>query len=385
MIQSREPADHMPIRVLVVGMTNRAGGIESFLMEYCERLVGEGFHFDFLSRFPDCSYAERIAKMGGKIYAVTRRSKNPVRFYREIRAFFEQHADEYDAIWDNECMMNDITPLLYAKRYGIARRIYHSHCSDSADWSLKGRIQRALHQYHRMSIQRIATDFWACSELAADWAFPRSVREKRLLRIIPNAISVSQFQYDPLVRQQYREQLGLSQSFVVGNVGHLCTVKNQSFLLSAFSLFYHKHADAVLLLVGDGKDRDMLASKAKELGIEQAVRFLGSRPDVANLLQAMDLYAMPSRFEGLGIAAVEAQVSGLPCILSDTLPKNVQFRKNVMFLSIDQAEPWSDEMECISGMGKPRTDGSADAKAAGYDIQIEAERLAVFWRSMGNT
>lgn len=385
MIQTREPADHLPIRVLVAGMTNRAGGIESFLMDYCERLVDEGFHFDFLSRFPDCSYAERIVKMGGTIYSVTRRSKNPIKFYREIRAFFENHADEYDAIWDNECMMNDITPLLYAKRYGIARRIYHSHCTNSADWSLKGRIQWVLHQYHRMMIERIATDFWACSESAVDWAFPRSVRKKQLFHIIPNAICLERFRHYPLVRQQYREQLGLAQSYVVGNVGHLCNVKNQSFLLNAFSLYYHKYADAILLLVGDGKEQEMLERKAKRLGMEQAVRFLGSRSDVPNVLQAMDLYAMPSRFEGLGIAAVEAQVSGLPCILSDKIPRNVQFRQNVEFISIDKAERWSEAMERFRNQGEVRTDGSADAMAAGYDIQVEAERLAMFWRLMGNT
>ena len=96
-----EPADRSALRILVVGMTNRAGGLESFLMNYCGQLAGTDICFDFLSRFPDCSYAERIAEIGGTIYSVTRRSMNPLKFYREISAFYKAHAAEYDVIWDN--------------------------------------------------------------------------------------------------------------------------------------------------------------------------------------------------------------------------------------------------------------------------------------------
>lgn len=371
----------LPLRVLVVGMTNRVGGLETFLINYCGQLAGADIRFDFLCRFPECSFADHIAEMGGKIYHITRRSKNPLRFYREIHAFFKEHAGEYDVIWDNENMMNDMTPLLLAKHYGIPRRIYHSHNSNNVDPSLKGRIQEMLHRYHRSTVDQVATDLWACSREAARWAFPGAVLKKQAYRIIPDAILVERFRYDPQVRQQYRRQLTLEQAYVVGNIGHLRHVKNQAFLLDAFAGFHHQYPDVVLLLLGEGTDREMLEQRAKALGIAKAVRFLGSRDDVPQLLQAMDLFAMPSRFEGLGIAAVEAQVSGLPCILSDRLPREAQFRENVVFLPIDSAASWSEAMAQARERGETRTDGCASAQAAGYDIRTEAGHLYDLWRS----
>lgn len=381
MKQKRGKSGDLPLRVLIVGMTNRVGGLESFIMSYCEQLVGANIHFDFLCRFPKCAFVERIAEMGGNIYRVTRRSQNPLAFYRQIRAFFKEHAAEYDVIWDNECMMNDMTPLLLAKHYGIPRRIYHSHSSDNMDSSLKGQIQEMLHKYHRKTVGRVATDLWACSREAARWAFPEGVLEKQAYRIIPNAISVEQYRYDPQVRGEYRRKMGLGQSYVVGNVGHLHDVKNQGFLLDAFAAFHQQCPESVLLLVGEGANREMLSQKALALKISEAVRFLGHRSDVPQLLQAMDLFVMPSRFEGLPIAVVEAQVSGLPCVVSDSLPREVKFRDDVDYLPIDGIEGWSKAMAHYRERKDIRTDGCANARAAGYDIRAEARHLEDLWRS----
>jgi glycosyltransferase involved in cell wall biosynthesis len=383
MNQKLDRPEPKPLRILVVGMTNSPGGLESFVMSYCEQLTTAKLHFDFLCRFPDCSFAGHIADMGGKIYHITRRSKNPLKFYRQIHAFFREHANEYDVIWDNECMISDLTPLRLAKRCGIPRRIYHSHSVDNADDSLKGHIRELLHRYHRRSLERVATDLWACSQEAARWAYPKSVLDRQTYRIIPNAISIEQYRYDPQVREEYRHLLGLDHAYVIGNVGHLQSIKNQSFLLDAFAAFHRQFHDAVLLLVGEGADRGALEQRARTLKLSEAVRFLGHRGDVPKLLQVMDLFAMPSKFEGLGIAAVEAQVSGLPCLLSDRLPREVRFRENVLFLPLDTVQRWSEAMARIRGQGGTRTDGCASARAAGYDILEEAGHLEALWRSGG--
>jgi len=381
MNQNRGQPDNQPLRILVVGMTNLVGGLESFVMNYCEQLSGDSIHFDFLCRFPECSFKDRIAKMGGQIYPITRRSKNPFKFYRQIHRFFKEHAAAYDVIWDNECMMNDMTPLLLAKRFGIPRRIYHSHNADNVDRSLKGCIQGWLHQYHRKSVDKVATDLWACSQQAARWAFPKTVLENQAYRIIPNAIPVEKYRYHAQVRDAYRRQLGLEHAYVIGHVGHLHKVKNQGFLLDAFATFHQQYPDAVLLLVGEGPDRPVLEQRAQTLKIAKAVHFLGSRSDVPQLLQAMDLFAMPSQFEGLGIAAVEAQTSGLPCILSDRIPQEVRFRDKVAFVSIHSVQGWSDAMAHLREQGSNRTDGCESARAAGYDIQAEAIHIKELWRS----
>lgn len=377
-IQTQQEAK--AFRILVVGMTDRPGGLENFVIRYCEQLVAANIRFDFLCRFPVCSFADRIARIGGRVYTVTRRSRNPLLFYRQIYAFFKEHAKEYDAVWDNECMSSDLTPLMLAKRYHIRRRVYHSHSAGSADASWKGRIRTLLHRLHTHSLRRVATDYWACSKAAAAWAFPKAVLAAQAYRIIPNAVSTEEYRFDPTVRQAYRRSLGLDHAFVIGTVGHLQPPKNQSFLLEVFALFHRQYHDAVLLFAGDGADREALEQKTRTLGLTDAVRFLGHRNDVAKLLQAMDAFVMPSLFEGLGIAAVEAQVSGLPCVLSDRLPREVQFLKNVVFLPPDAAQPWSDALARMRELGAARADGSAGARQAGYDIRAEAGRLENAWR-----
>ena len=381
MKDKQEPPKNRLLRILIVGMTNQIGGLETFIINICEQLVKKGIHFDFLCRFPECSFTDRIKAMGGNIYHVTRRSINPVRFYLEIHYFFKLHAAEYDVVWDNECMMNDMTPLLQAKHYGIRHRIYHSHGAGNVDTSLKGQIQEMLHKYHRRTVDLVATDLWACSEKAAYWAFPKSIMKNQTYRIIRNAIPINLYGYNPLVRESYRSQMMLNRSYVVGNVGHLHYGKNQKFLLDTFALFLNRFPDSILLLIGNGVDQKELEEKVQNLKISEAVRFLGHRDDIPQLLQALDLFVMPSRVEGLGIAAVEAQIAGLPCILSDKLPLSVQFRDNVVFIPIDNAESWCNAMVWEKEQNGIRTDGCASAQAAGYDIRTEADHLEKLWRA----
>ena len=384
MMDRQEQPNNQPLRVLVVGLTNLLGGLESVIMNYCEQLAGNNIHFDFLCRFPKCSVEDRIVKIGGSLYPITRRSKNPLKFYWQIHRFFREHAEAYDVIWDNECMLNDITPLLLAKHYGIPCRIFHSHNADNMDYSRKGRIREMLHQYHKKSVGRIATELWACSHQAARWALPEDVLEQHAYRIIQNAIPIERYRYNPEVRAAYRNKLGLEHTYVVGHVGHLRYEKNQSFLLDAFAGFHRQYPDTVLLFVGEGADLGLLQQKAETLKIAGSVRFLGRRNDVAQLLQAMDLFAMPSKYEGLGMAALEAQTSGLPCVLSDGLPQEVRFCDNVVFLSTENAQKWSEAMANIRKKNNIRIDGYTSARAAGYSIAQEAGYLEELWRSGKN-
>lgn len=367
-------------KVLVVGMTDQVGGLETFVMNYCECLSQQGLQFDFLCRFPQCSFAERIEAMGGKIYHVTRRSQNPIRFYREIKAFFSGHASEYDVIWDNECMMNDLTPLLLARKHGIPRRIYHSHNSANMDPGLKGRLQALLHRLHRLRIGRIATDYWACSETAAHWAFPKTLRTSSAHRIIHNAIPLEQYQFDPDTRQAYRSAMGLQDKYVVGHVGRLQYQKNQSFLLEVFALLRKECADAVLMLVGDGPDKALLQQQTERLGIASNILFLGLRKDVAALLQAMDVFVLPSRFEGLSIAAIEAQASGLPCVMSDSIAKETKIAEQVYFVRTNSPKEWCETLKALRSQRNDRKGELNVALTAGYNIRNEQVRLMAFFK-----
>ena len=362
-----------PIRVLVVGMTATSGGVENFLMAYCGRIDKKRVKFDFLSRYEDAAYPEQRQKIG-RTFVIPRRSEDPVKYYRAIRAFFEQHAKEYDVIWDNECMFNDMTPLKLAAEYGIPVRIAHSHNPQNTDPSLGGKARGTLHRVQRHGLNRYANVLWSCSEASARWACPAMDLP---FTIIPHAIDAKAYVFDPAVRAEVRAHYGLTDCLVVGHVGRLQYQKNQTFLLEAFARLHQREPRARLVLVGDGPNLLTLEAKAVDLGVESEVLFLGHRDDVPRLLQAFDLYAMPSRFEGLGMAAVEAQAAGLTCVLSDAFPKEADITGHVTFLPPEDPDLWAermlDELEALQEGA--RRDTLAEITRAGHELTNAAERL----------
>ena len=362
-----------PLRVLTVGMTSTVGGVENFLMAYCGRMDKTRVRFDFLSRYEDAAYPERRREIG-KTYVIPMRSEDPVKYYREIRAFFEQHGREYDVIWDNECMFNDMTPLKLAAEYGIPVRIAHSHMPQNMDPSLAGKARGTLHRAQRRGLARYANVLWACSEESARWACPAMDLP---FTIVPHAIDAQAYRFSAAVREAVRAQYGLEDCLVVGHVGRLQYQKNHAFLLEAFARLHQREPRARLVLVGDGPDLLTLEAKAVSLGVENEVLFLGQRDDVPRLLMAFDLFAMPSRFEGLGMAAVEAQAAGLPCLLSDAFPKEAAITDRVTFLEPEDPDLWAERMlDALEGLAaEARPDTLAQIARAGYDLSGAAERL----------
>ncbi len=362
-----------PIRVLVVGMTSTVGGLENFLMAYCGRIDKKRVRFDFLTRYADAAYPEKRAAIG-RTFVIPRRSEDPVKYYREVRAFFEQHAKEYDVLWDNESMFNDMTPLKLAAEYGIPVRIAHSHNLQNMDPSLFGKGRGLLHRVQRRALARYANVLWACSEESARWACPAMDLP---FTIIPHAIDAADYRFNAQTRREVRNQYGLEDCLAVGHIGRLHYQKNQTFLLEAFSRLHQREPRARLMLVGDGPNLLSLEAKAVDLGVEREVLFLGHREDAARLLQAVDLYVMPSRFEGLGMAAVEAQAAGLPCLLSDAFPKTANLTGNVTFLPPEDPDVWAERMlDMLEAAGQTeRPDTLAEIVHAGHELNDAAERL----------
>ena len=365
--------DRAPVRVLVVGMTSTVGGVENFLMAYCGRMDRKRVRFDFLSRYEDAAFADKRREIG-KTYVIPRRSEDPVKYYRAIRAFFEQHAKEYDVIWDNECMFSDMTPLKLAAEYGIPVRIAHSHNPQNSDPSLKGKGRGVLHRIQRRTMARYANVLWACSEESAKWACPAMDLP---FTIVPHAIDAADYRFDAVTRAEVRAHYGLEDCLVVGHVGRLHYQKNQTFLLEAFARLHQREPRARLVLVGDGPNLLSLEAKAVDLGVENEVLFLGMRDDVPRLLQAFDMYVMPSRFEGLGMAAVEAQAAGLPCLLSDAFPKAAAITDRVEFLAPEDHDVWAEHMlDTLEGLPEgPRPDTIHEITRSGHELSEAAERL----------
>lgn len=359
------------MRVLVFGITENPGGVESVIMNYYRKIDRAKYHFDFLCNTEEVAYEDEIQKLGGKIFRIAMRSKDRKKYYNDLDLFFKNNASNYDAIWINVCSLANIDYLKWAKKYGIKTRIIHSHNSQNMDSRLRG----LLHRYNKLILNKYATSFWSCSQEASDWFFSKSIQNSPNYHLIRNGIDVEKYKFNQLVRNQKRKELHLDGKFVVGNVGRLHFQKNQIFLIEVFKEIKKIKNHAVLLLVGDGADKEKLIQKVKELQLDDSVLFLGLRKDVASLYSAMDVFVFPSLFEGLPLALVESQAASLPtfisegCISTDAIMSN--FIKSI---SLEEAKTvWAKE---ICSVNYDRESLSVEEIIEnGYDINHEVQKL----------
>lgn len=361
-------------------MTEMYGGVESFLMTYYRTLSRERVQFDFLCNTETVAFEEEIRALGGNVFKICARSRNAVRYRRELYAFFKAHAGDYCAVWVNVCSLANIDYLKVAKKFGIGCRIIHSHNAQNMDSFARG----LLHRLTRPFIARYATHFWACSSLAADWFFSKRLQRSDRFRIVPNAIDCKAFAFSKAARDEVRRELSISDKLVVGNIGRLHRQKNQLFLLDIFKAILARRSDAHLLLVGGGEDEAKLRQKAKDLKIEGNVSFLGVRSDIPRILSALDLFVFPSAFEGLGISLLEAQAAGLSCFASNgVIPHEAAASDLVEFISLNEsAEAWAEQILSRANTTK-RPDTCSQLAAAGFDITLSSGALQRFFEQRG--
>lgn len=241
-------------------------------------------------------------------------------------------------------------------------------------------LRTPLTSIYAFPTRYIADQLFSCSRAAGISRYgKRRGGNKEQCQIVNNAIPTEMFSFLAERRKLVRNQLGLEKRLVVGHIGRFNPQKNHPFLLAIFAALLKKEPNAVLLLVGGGEDMPKMQAKVRELGIADHVRFMGVRSDVADLMQAMDVFAFPSLYEGLPVTMVEVQASGLPCIISDKVPPECILTEglvDVMPLSAG-AEAWADAI--LEKRNTPRTDRSAEIAAHGFDITTEAVKLQEFY------
>lgn len=361
-------------KVLVFGITENPGGVESFLVNYYRKIDRKKIQFDFLcNTYKEVAYENELKSLGGRVIHIAMRSKEPIKYHRELNEFMERHASDYQAVWVNVCSLANIDYLKVAKKYGIKKRIIHSHNSQNMD----KQIRKILHMFNRRKIDSYATDFWACSDDAAKWFYGDTLQSKVI--IIKNAIELDSVSFSSEKREALRSKYGISDKFVIGNVGRLHFQKNQLFALEIMKYLSRKIPDAVLMLVGQGEDEKKLRQRAEELNIREKVIFTGVQSDIGGYLSSFDLFLFPSVFEGLGIAGLEAQANGLPVLSSySVIPEELKLTKNFHFKKLeDGAESWANEIEKLSSDLK-RTDKNEIENSftkAGFNINTEIKRI----------
>ena len=211
----------------------------------------------------------------------------------------------------------------------------------------------------------------ACSREAGEWLFGKEACERDNYIFLPNAVDTRRFRLPESVREKYRAELGLTDKLVIGHVGRFQPAKNHSFLLDIFSLVHERRPDSALLLVGDGDLRAECEEKAAALGLSDSVIFTGNRSDVPELLQAMDVFAFPSVWEGLPVTLIEAQAAGLPCYVSSNVSGDADVSPLIEHLPIGDAAIWADKLL----NAPPRRDVTEYIVRAGFDARTSAEKM----------
>ena len=297
------------------------------------------FLFDFLL-FTDSTigYYDEAKSLGATIFRLPKRKDGYIRYRKWLDAFFKENASNYVAIHWCGCSLTSISPIYYAKKYGIPIRIVHTHSSNT-----HGLHNKIFHYLNRYRISSISTHAMACSDVAAKYFF-RGTKLEKQCAVVKNGIDLDFFQFDLQKRLDMRNQLGISDEFVIGHVGRFTKVKNHNFLLDVFVEII-KQRKALLLLIGEGEIMDEIKVKVLNLGLQNSVRFLGVCDNVNDILQAMDCFLFPSFYEGLPFALVEAQAAGLPIYTSTNVSSEVNITNNVTFISLEKdAKFWASEI-----------------------------------------
>lgn len=363
-------------KILVFGVTDNPGGVESVIMNYYRNIDRSKVQFDFLCNTQKVAYEEEIKLLGGKIFRVAARSKDFKKYKSDMKFFFSKHSNEYDAIWVNLCSLTNIDYLIYAKKYNIKRRIIHCHNSSNMNGFLSG----IIHKINRLILKRYATDYWTCSLKASNW-FYKYVNTKEI-KLINNAIDCEKYKYDDKVRKKYRKELSIENNYVVGNIGRLHFQKNQLFFLDVIFELKKKIKNIKGIIVGEGPDRGKIESKINELGLNNDIILTGIRNDVEKIIQVFDSYLFPSLFEGLPIVLLEAESNGLPIYASNTISEEAFIAKNINVLPLTlSAEEWA---KCIYMKYKKdkRVNNLPIISKKGFNIKIEAKKLENFFTTL---
>ena len=354
------------IRVLhVVTIMNR-GGLETMIMNYYRKIDRSKIQFDFLvHRYEKGAYDNEILSLGGKIYRISRLNPFSLGYRKKLNTFFMEN--NYDYIHVHQDCMSSIV-LKYAYKNNIRIRIAHSHNANQ-DKNLKYIIKLLYKKF----IPKYATHLFACGKEAGDWMFGNS-----RYFIVNNAIDAGKYRFNIEVRNKMRKKLNLSNQLVIVHVGRFNHQKNHPFLIDIFNELNKLNNNVVLFLIGDGNDRYVIEKKVKELDLSTKVKFLGIRNDVSDLLQARDIFLLPSYYEGLSLASVEAQASGLPCLISDTIPIECKKTDLVWQMSLNKSsKQWAEKIIELSKI--ERIDTYEKIKKENFDINENVKWLSDFY------
>lgn len=349
----------------IVGSMN-AGGAETFLMKVYRELDKSRYQMDFAVATEEKGfYDDEILSMGGRIFHIVPKSRGAYKNFKSVRDLVKQEGYCYVLRTSQHSL--SALELLAAKLGGAERTIYRSSNSNTGSLSV---IQAVLHRVCRFMPRRFANVRVAPSTEAAEFMFGRDYVEKKKCSLIHNAIDTNVYHYSREGRKEIREELDLANKTVIGHVGRFTHQKNHMFLLDIFREIKDREQDAVLVLVGKGELEEEIKSRAESLGILNDIIFTGVRSDVPNLLSAMDVFVFPSFYEGMPNTVIEAQATGLPCVIADTITKEANITGLVEYLPLKEPACWAEK--ALAAVRDERGDTRKQFMEQKYDIESAA-------------
>jgi len=365
-------------RILHVLHSMNCGGAENSIMNIYRNVDRKKIQFDFLVNFyPEMYFQKEIEQLGGRIYRMkSLKSLTPPVYEMQLKNFLKRHK-EYKIVHSH---LETTTGIILdcAKKTGVPVRIAHAHNTNHTRTGGIFEIENAYKNHCRRKIIPNSTVLFACSAPAAQWLF--SPKNKDAI-IIKNGIDTEKFRCALSIREQVANELGIpKETTVIAHTGRFYDQKNHFFLLDVFEAYKKINPCSLLLLIGEGPLQREVKEKTAAKRLSDSVRFLGLRDDVYRILQRADVFFLPSKFEGLPLALVEAQCAGLNCYVSDCVPRESDLGCGlVTFLPLDSPIIWA---EHIRKAAVNRENANEKVAAAGYDIKETAKRLEALYVEM---
>lgn len=353
------------MRILVDGLPREVGGVGTLIMNLVRysRKMGNSTEFEFLVP-EDSNYVKLLKQENYKFYIVPSYS-DIIKYRNCVLKIFKRNKYEY--LWfNNTCKVNIVLPY-YAKKIGKAKIIAHTHGTDIEEQGIKRIIFKVIDTFNKNKMFSLIDVPFACSEESADIYYNGNERLLSNVQIIKNGIEIEEFAFSENKRSRIRKSMNIADDeIVLGAVGRITRVKNYPFLINVLKRLPQKYR---LIIVGDGELKGELEKLIYINRLETRCNMMGSRDDVSSLLNAMDIFVLPSFNEGFPMSVVEAQANGLVCVVSSTVTKKIDLTGNVWFEDIKSEEEWENRIRSLQNMQIERYIGKDKVREKGYSIK----------------
>lgn len=360
------------VRVLQILDELNTGGAEKIVTSYYKHIDHDIFQWDFvITKYDDLQkrglLEDFVEKSGGNIFRVTRKRESYLKNIKDTEEVIRN--GRYDIVHSH---LDELSyPYLHsAKKCEVPVRICHSHLAGAK----RGKSVEVLCKIYKPLLDGVVTDRFACGEMAG-----RALWGNKSFHIMKNAIEVDDFKFNEEKRIRLRNKYNCQNKVVLGTVGRLSYQKNSIYLIDIFKEYHYHNTNSVLWIIGEGDLKDQVINQIEKYNLEDSVKLFGARDDVSDLLNAMDVFLLPSIFEGLPIVLVEAQCNGLPCVVSNNVTREVKVNDKVAYLDLNELSNWRNTIIKFTSKTADRAAGAKRIEDAGYDISSASKNLQDYY------